>query len=452
MTQNDNFKYYYGQSLINKDTVSEYESILDYIKAHGGKGSKIDADMLDGYDSSDFILVGDSDAYMPPGFYIGYTPIINAVTAGLQFLYARDIKLEGEYLYMFTAPSPESTILLKIEQFYDNVLGENQRSPIETAKAQYIGDWEIDHKNNILNAGLIDLELAIRCLLEYENKNKDELDNQIAQLRELLFDPDDFEKLKYILEHYLVSLPTYDSEGNITSDMEWVLDAGSVNGLKFFLVTQKQYDENYPMAIKEDPRYIFIIRDDIPESYVTPTTISAGSFKPLFKTDGVNILVSIDHGNTYYVAGKLYQFDEDEEGFIPMYIGDNTLPTLLADSVTLGNNFFINGVWMEQFLGTDPTEPPSLDDIINNKIAILEQNTIQPIVNKLGNYELKSNKIKTTIDDIQKSSKELYPSSYAVMNEVEDLQDQITALQEKIGEIDKVLTSILGTGTDKNDE
>ncbi len=445
MTQNDNFKYYYGQSLIDKDTVSEYESILDYIVAHGGKGSKIDADMLDGYDSSDFLLVGDSDAYMPPGFYIGYTPIINAVTAGLQFLYARDMKLEGEYSYMFTAPSSESTIILKIEQFYDDILGEGQRSPIETAKAQYIGDWEIDHKNNILNAGLIDLELAIRCLLEYENKNKDELDDQIGQLRELLFDPDDFNKLKYILEHYLVSLPTYDDEGNITNNMEWVLDAGSVNGLRFFLVTQRQYDA-YPAAIREDPRYIFIIRDDVPEAYVTPTTISAGSFKPLFKTDGVNILVSVDHGNTYYVAGKLYQFDEDEDGLIPMYVGDNTLPTLLADSTLLGDNFFINGAWMRTFLGTDPTEPPILEDIINNQISTLKA-TVETLEEGLDNkYELKSNKEKKSIDT--NPSEDKYPSSYAVMANIVELQDQITALQQKIGQIDTLLTGILGTGTD----
>ena len=55
MTENDNFRYYYGQSLINEEkTVSEYKSILDYIRTHGGSGSGIDADMLDGCDSSDF--------------------------------------------------------------------------------------------------------------------------------------------------------------------------------------------------------------------------------------------------------------------------------------------------------------------------------------------------------------------------------------------------------------
>ena len=440
MTQNDNFKYYYGQSLINKDTISEYESILDYIVTHGGSGSGIDADMLDGYDSNDFLLIKDKDMYMPPGFYIGYTTIKNVSEAGSQFLYTRDMKLNGEYRYMF---GDGSGTRLKIEKLYEDLLGEGHDSAITVAKTNYIGDWDIDHENKILNAGLCDLELAINCLLEYENKNKDDLTGQINELRQCIFDPEDFSKLQYILNNYLIECQTYDDEGNLTNNTELVLDAGAVNGLRFFLVTQHQYDQ-YPEQIRADPRYIFIIRDDIPEGYMTPTTISAGSFKPLFKTDGYNILVSVNGGKTYYEAGKLYQWEEDGDGLIPMYIGGETLPTILADPTKLGDNFFINGTWMRNFLSADPSTVGTLEDLIDAQLAGLKDKVDRIEENLNDKYELKENKITTTLVD----STVKYPSSHTVMEGLDELQAQIEELEEKIGQIDDLLTGILGTGTD----
>lgn len=449
MTQNDNFKYYYGQSLINKDTVSEYESIMDYIVEHGGSGSGIDADMLDGHDINDFLLLEDSDSYMPPGFYIGYTPIKNQPQAGFQFLYSRDIRFEGEYLYMFEdEDNLENT--LKIETFYQELLGEDAQTAFLNAKYRldYKGDWDYDHHDKILNAGLCDLELAINCLLEYENKNKNELSDRITELSESTPTAEQYNQIKYILDNYLVDFRTYDIEGNLTNSTEKVLDAGAVNGLRFFLVTQQQYDQ-YPTPIKEDPRYIFIIRDSVPEDYALPTTISTGSFKILLNTEGTDIKVSSNGGATYYDAGGLYKFNKNDVGFLPMYVDDETLtlPTLLADPIKLGDNFFINGLWMRNFLGGDPNTTGTLEDIIDEQMAGLKSQVerLQTQFNNLDNsYEIKANKLTDSlVDDTDK-----YPSSHVVMASLVELQEQITTLQNQIGQIDSVLHSILGTGTD----
>lgn len=441
MTQNDNFRYYYGQSLINKDTVSEYESILDYITTHGGHGSNIDADKLDGHESTEFIFVGD-DVYMPPGFYIGYTPILNQPDEGFQFLGSRDIQLNGIYQYMFDENGLNAG--LKIETFYNELSVDP--TPINIAKTNYIGNWENDHTNNLLNAGLVDLELAINCVLEYGKARTTDLQEQITALIEKSLSENDLDDLHYILDHYLVEFRTYDEDGNLTDNTEKVLDAGAVNGLRFFLVTQQQYDE-YPAPIREDPRYVFIIKDDVPEEYITPTTISASSFKPLFKTDGNHIMVSINGGATYYIAGNIYQFAEDEDGLIPMYVGDNTLPTLLTDTTILGDNFFINGLWMREFLGSDPNTTNTLEDIIDQQIAGLENRMETLIDNKIANlnqYELTANKLTDTLT----ASSTQYPSSYVVKQNVQTLEEKIQALEDKIGQIDTILTNILGTGTD----
>lgn len=449
MTQNDNFKYYYGQSLINKDTISEYESIMDYIVGHGGSGSGIDADMLDGHDINDFLLLEDNDSYMPPGFYIGYTPIENQPQAGLQFLYSRDIRFEGEYLYMFEdEDSLDNT--LKIETFYQELLGEDAQTAFLNAKYRldYKGDWDYDHSDKVLNAGLCDLELAINCLLEYENKNKNELSDRITELSESTPTAEQYAQIKYLIDNYLVDFRVYDADGNLTNSTEKVLDAGAVNGLRFFLVTQQQYDQ-YPDPIKNDPRYVFIIRDSVPEDYVTPTTISAGSFRILLNTEGTDIKVSSNGGATYYDAGSLYKFDEDDIGLLPMYVDDETLtlPTLLADPLKLGDNFFINGLWMRNFLGGDPNTTDTLDNIIEQQMAGLKSQveSLQTQLNNLDNsYEVKVNKLTDSlVDDTNK-----YPSSHVVMASIVELQEQITTLQNQIGQIDSALHSILGTGTD----
>ena len=448
MTQNDNFRYYYGQSLINKDTVSEYESILDYIKSHGGSGSGIDADMLDGHDSNDFLLIGQSDAYMPPGFYIGYSTIENKSQPALQFLYSRDIKCNGEYRYMFS----NAVGTLKIKQLYDQLLGDNSDTIFTRACNIYTDDnWNYDHEDKLLEAGLCDLELAIYCLLEYENQNKADLEDQINSIRNATLNEEQFNQIQYILHNYLVEFNTYDNEGNITTNKETVLDAGAVNGLRFFLVTQQQYDQ-YPLAIQEDPRYIFIIKDEVPEGYVTPTTISANSFKPLFKTGMSDngdycVMVSVDNGQTYYEAGKFYQSAPNEDGLIPMYIGGETLPIMLADPTTLGDNFFINGAWMREFLSADPSTVGTLDDMIQDRISQFTdrinaiENSLNTLVN--NNYEYQSNKLQT---GYLNDSIEQYPSSRVVKVEIDDLKAELARLDAKLGEMDQVLTRILGTG------
>lgn len=448
MTENDNFRYYYGQSLINEEkTVSEYKSILDYIKTHGGSGSGIDADMLDGYDSSDFLLRSD-DTYMPAGFYIGYTSIMNSDTEGEQFLDTRDIEFTNkgqQYEYMFNTDL-ENTINDKL----NSTTSVSLEDILTNAKNNYYGDWEVDHQNQSLNAGLFDLESTISYALAYMKMNNNLLQSEIDNLP--VFDSETFDKLQTIADNNVRNFYVYDENGNIDrTHTEQLLDAGAVNGLRFILATQEQY-EQYPTAIRENPYYIFIIRDEVPDGYIKPTTISAGGFKPLFKADGKDLMVSVDDGLTYYKAGNLYQSEAGEEGLIPVYNGNGTLPKMLTNS-SLGDAALINLGWMENFLSgsidPDKFEKASLKTILDNQLNPLEARLSAceaKILNLNDTYQLVENK--RTNNDIKniEDSEITYPTMSTIASITATLKSQIEELDNRIGQLDEILSAILGKG------
>ena len=455
MTENDNFRYYYGQSLINEEkTVSEYKSILDYIRTHGGSGSGIDADMLDGYDSSDFLLRSD-DTYMPAGFYIGYTSIMNSDTEGEQFLDTRDIEFTNkgqQYEYMFNTDL-ENTINDKL----NSTTSVSLEDILINAKNNYYGDWEIDHQNQSLNAGLFDLESTISYALAYMKMNNNRLQSEIDSLP--VFDSETFDKLQKIVDNHIRDFYVYDENGNVDrTRTEQLLDAGAVNGLRFILATQEQYDK-YPATIRENPYYIFIIRDEVPDEYIKPTTISAGAFKPLFKADGKNLMVSVNDGLTYYKAGNLYQLEPGEEGLIPVYNGNETLPKMLIDS-SLGDAALINLGWMENFLSgllgqNDKIEEASLNNILDKRLNSLEKGLADceaKILNFNKIYELVENKEDSDINNINKieDPEVKYPTINTIASITATLKSQIEELDHRIGQLDELLEGILGTGNNND--
>ena len=452
MTENDNFRYYYGQSLINEEkTVSEYKSILDYIRTHGGSGSGIDADMLDGYDSSDFLLRSD-DTYMPAGFYIGYTSIMNSDTEGEQFLDTRDIEFANkgqQYEYMFNTDL-ENTINDKL----NSTTSVSLEDILTNAKNNYYGDWEIDHQNQSLNAGLFDLESTISYALAYMKMNNNRLQSEIDNLP--IFDSETFDKLQKIVDNHIRDFYVYDENGNVDrTRTEQLLDAGAVNGLRFILATQEQY-EQYPATIRENPYYIFIIRDEVPDEYIKPTTISAGAFKPLFKADGKNLMVSVNDGLTYYKAGNLYQLEPGEEGLIPVYNGNETLPKMLIDS-SLGDAALINLKWLKDFLSglvdPDKLEEARLETILNEQLNPLEARLSAcetRLLNFNNIYQLVENK--RTNNDIKniEDSEITYPTMSTIASITATLKSQIEELDHRIGQLDDLLEGILGTGNNND--
>ena len=455
MTENDNFRYYYGQSLINEEkTVSEYKSILDYIRTHGGSGSGIDADMLDGCDSSDFLLRSD-DTYMPAGFYIGYTSIMNSDTEGEQFLDTRDIEFTNkgqQYEYMFNTDL-ENTINDKL----NSTTSVSLEDILINAKNNYYGDWEVDHQNQSLNAGLFDLESTISYALAYMKMNNNLLQSEIDSLP--VFDSETFDKLQTIADNNVRDFYVYDENGNVDrTRTEQLLDAGAVNGLRFILATQEQY-EQYPTAIRENPYYIFIIRDEVPDGYVKPTTISAGGFKPLFKADGKDLMVSVDDGLTYYKAGNLYQSEAGEEGLIPVYNGNGTLPKMLTNS-SLGDAALINLGWMESFLSElldsnadETVENVHLKNILKRQLNPLEARLSAceaKILNLNDTYQLVENK--RTNNDIKniEDSEITYPTMSTIASITATLKSQIEELDHRIGRLDELLEGILGTGNNND--
>ena len=285
--------------------------------------------------------------------------------------------------------------------------------------------------------------------------NNNRLQSEIDNLP--IFDSETFDKLQKIVDNHIRDFYVYDENGNVDrTRTEQLLDAGAVNGLRFILATQEQY-EQYPTAIRENPYYIFIIRDEVPDEYIKPTTISAGAFKPLFKADGKNLMVSVNDGLTYYKAGNLYQLEPGEEGLIPVYNGNETLPKMLIDS-SLGDAALINLKWLKDFLSglvdPDKLEEARLETILNEQLNPLEARLSAcetRLLNFNNIYQLVENKRTSDITNIQSENSEItYPTMSTIASITATLKSQIEELDHRIGQLDDLLEGILGTGNNND--
>ena len=159
---------------------------------------------------------------------------------------------------------------------------------------------------------------------------------------------------------------------------------------------------------------------------------------------------------TYYKAGNLYQLEPGEEGLIPVYNGNETLPKMLIDS-SLGDAALINLKWLKDFLSglvdPDKLEEARLETILNEQLNPLEARLSAcetRLLNFNNIYQLVENK--RTNNDIKniEDSEITYPTMSTIASITATLKSQIEELDHRIGQLDDLLEGILGTGNNND--
>ena len=439
MTANDNIRHYIGDLETTEDIDVVFKHIYDLMLANGGEGSGLNADMVDGYHASDFAPASLKDE------------IDNCIHA---------IIIGGE---RYTGA--EVTLMLWAYDVFFNRTSTNQIEQVDTFLNDI--DSRVFSAENDIN-GMKDIA--------------DFFSNESIR-----------NALTNIINHNVNIIKGSDG------GEQYYLDADSVNGLSFEIITQERYDL-LPNEKKLNPRNIYIINNDIDEcfnqgKYAPPSILQAGmnlefrintsTYNIEFSTDGRPRYVYVDNRKTtnpekeWHVLLPLVGDGTTEDGkgilypdwfdLIQNVMTDENLlvqdnyPFLLNTEATkealvagLGEGK-INGVT----IGDTTVEPTDSDtpyaditDILNSYLtnwassnipdtSQIEDN-IATISNNLSQYELLSNKIRDSI--VGDGMADEYPSTLAVVNyvkpKIEGIQDSINRV------ISNTVKSITNTSTD----
>lgn len=420
MTANDNIRHYIGDLETTEDIDLVFKHIFDLMLANGGEGSGLDADMLDGYHASDFAPAS----------------LAEEVERCIHTIWLCGRKYEGKEVFL-----------------------EVQASCISYTSSRYGRTMSLEEFLNMLEDDVDGAYLKIQELDARTDFLQDEA------LRNKL--------IKFVNENFrCVTL----SNG----ETECYLDADSVNGISFILVTQYQYDTQYTQEQKDDPHNVFIINDDIEDfdDYATPSLLRAGmNLRFRINAEDLVIEYSIDKGATWKYAMPLFDktnesgvvekgilhptwyedlkdymtehslTDQSKYPFI-LYNDDNkTLLDKIRDSIDEINSLWVSGVKLdEDTTYTLKAQAASTNsaDVTNAKKGILNLNLDSYIsayvANQLGTipsdfsvYEKIANK---TVGDtiVLKDSrgnnltdndlKNYYPSVYTLKKVLESFQTQ----------------------------
>lgn len=216
MVENDNEKFYIGEVLSDKEIDEQIRYIYDLMTANGGEGSGIDADKLDGHHASDFAKSGIEDLIhicLKDGLHIGETTIFSDKE---NYLTSNDIDLSSQ------ASSRNGNLTAKIYEL------ENAIAQIDTS----IFVQKTPGYGLISNESSMALNFLIGHINNYVTSSTN---NTVAQ----------------------------------------VLNADSVNGLTFTLITQTDYDKLTDEA-KNNWHNVYIIKDKIDGNYNAPTLLGSG--------------------------------------------------------------------------------------------------------------------------------------------------------------------------------
>ena len=421
MTQNDNIRYYTGTLEPVEDIDVVFKHIYDLMLANGGEDSGLNADMVDGHHASDFA---------PASLISEINQCIHSITVGGRRYSDNDIVLE--LLAKDMSLTNNNNEPVNLETFLNNLDQSTQAFEAET--------------NSTLNN-----------LLETTNFMSDSYaQNAISNLIN--------NKITYIFNG------SSGGEDSDYSEGEFYLNADSVNGISFSIVTQQQYDA-LPNEQKKDPRNIFIINNDIGESisngsYAPPSVLQAGlNLKFKVDTDTWNVLFSIDNGTSWRIAGPLVG-DYDNKGFLypsnfeqikevmtadasyesnmfnqdkyPFLLNDSAAKESLlqdrAKGIQIGGNS-ITADFDNPILNIDSLLTNYLDNRYAQQSAITNVNsTISGNMNEIANtYQRKSN-LSTSISSPGTNTS--YPSTKAVVDYVNSSQNSLaTTLRREISNV-----------------
>ena len=412
MTQNDNIRYYTGTLEPVEDIDVVFKHIYDLMLANGGEDSGLNADMVDGHHASDFA----------PAFLISeINQCIHSITVGGRRYSDNDIVLE---------------LLAK-----DMSLTNNNNEPVN------------------LETFLNNLDQSTQAFEEETNSALDSL----LERTDFMSDSYVQSAISNLINNKMAYMFNGSSGGEDSdySEGEFYLNADSVNGISFSIVTQQQYDA-LPSEQKNDPRNIFIINNDIGESisngsYAPPSVLQAGlNFKLKVDTDTWNVLFSIDNGTTWKIAGPLIG-DHDNKGFLypsnfeqikevmtadasyesnmfnqdkyPFLLNDSAAKESLLQDRAKGIQIGGNSVTADSnnpILNIDSLLTNYLDNRYAQQSAITNINsTISGNMNEIANtYQRKSN-LSTSMSSPGTNTD--YPSTKAVIDYVKSSQDSLAA-------------------------
>lgn len=412
MTQNDNIRYYTGTLEPVEDIDVVFKHIYDLMLANGGEDSGLNADMVDGHHASDFA---------PASLISEINQCIHSITIGGRRYSDNDIVLE---------------LLAK-----DMSLTNNNNEPVN------------------LETFLNNLDQSTQAFEEETNSTLDSL----LERTDFMSDSYVQSAISNLINNKMAYMFNGSSGGEDSdySEGEFYLNADSVNGISFSIVTQQQYDA-LPSEQKNDPRNIFIINNDIGESisngsYAPPSVLQAGlNFKLKVDTDTWNVLFSIDNGTTWKIAGPLIG-DHDNKGFLypsnfeqikevmtadasyesnmfnqdkyPFLLNDSTAKESLLQDRAKGIQIGGNSVTADSnnsILNIDSLLTNYLDNRYAQQSAITNINsTISGNMNEIANtYQRKSN-LSTSMSSPGTNTD--YPSTKAVIDYVKSSQDSLAA-------------------------
>lgn len=412
MTQNDNIRYYTGTLEPVEDIDVVFKHIYDLMLANGGEDSGLNADMVDGHHASDFA---------PASLISEINQCIHSITVGGRRYSDNDIVLE--LLAKDMSLTNNNNEPVNLETFLNNLDQSTQAFEAET--------------NSTLNN-----------LLETTNFMSDSYaQNAISNLIN--------NKITYMFNG------SSGGEDSDYSEGEFYLNADSVNGISFSIVTQQQYDA-LSNEQKKDPRNIFIINNDIGESisngsYAPPSVLQAGlNLKFKVDTDTWNVLFSIDNGTSWRIAGPLVG-DYDNKGFLypsnfeqikevmtadasyesnmfnqdkyPFLLNDSAAKESLlqdrAKGIQIGGNS-ITADFDNPILNIDSLLTNYLDNRYAQQSAITNVNsTISGNMTQIAEtYQRKSN-LSTSISSPGTNTD--YPSTKAIVDYVKSSQDSLAA-------------------------
>lgn len=251
MTENDNIRHYIGDLETTEDIDVVFKHIYDLMLANGGEGSGLNADMLDGFHASDFAPITLKDE------------LVNCI---------QSIEFQGD---RYTG----THVILK--QVIANLISVQRR------------DYDSENQDEMITT---DVEAFLQYLDDKFN-NMNEVLGALEEIQSLFEEGNNQEALVHIITNNIKEVIGEEEA------LEYYLDSDSVNGLAFQLISQEDYDL-LPNAIKQDPRNVFIINDDINNidegEYVPPSLLRA-SMNLEFRIRDMNIEYSIDNGQTWKI-------------------------------------------------------------------------------------------------------------------------------------------------------
>lgn len=404
MTQNDNIRYYTGTLEPVEDIDVVFKHIYDLMLANGGEDSGLNADMVDGYHASDFA---------PASLINEINKCIHSITIGGRRYSDNDVVLE---------------LLAK-----DMSLTNNNNEPVN------------------LETFLNNLDQSTQAFEEETNSTLDDL----LERTDFMSDYG-----QSAISNLINNKITYIYNGSSGEDLdhskgEFYLNADSVNGISFSIVTQQQYDA-LPNEQKKDPRNIFIINNNIGESisdgtYAPPSVLQAGlNFKLKVDTDTWNVLFSIDNGASWKIAAPLIG-DHDNNGFLYPSNFEQIKEVMTADA-SYDSNMFNQDKY--PFLLNDSAAKESLfQDLLNDSATkeSLLQDRAKGIQIGGRSITADSNNPILNLDSLLTSYLDnRYPQQSAITNLNSTISGNMTQIADTYQRKSNLSTSISSPGTNTN--